>query len=42
MARFGLCEMQATSILDIQLRLVAAVERQKIEDEHRDVSDKIA
>ncbi len=31
--RFGLTEIQATAILDMQLRRLAALERQKIEDE---------
>ncbi|WP_420640777.1 DNA gyrase subunit A [Candidatus Leptofilum sp.] len=38
MERFGLSEAQATAILDMQLRRLAALERQKIEDEHRDVT----
>lgn len=33
MKRFGLSEIQATAILDMQLRRLAALERQKIEDE---------
>lgn len=33
MAKFGLSEIQATAILDMQLRRLAALERQKIEDE---------
>lgn len=33
MSRFGLSELQATAILDMQLRRLAALERQKIEDE---------
>jgi len=33
MAKFGLSEIQATAILDMQLRKLAALERQKIEDE---------
>ncbi len=42
MARFGLTEPQATAILDMQLRRLAALERQKIEDEHREVTQLIA
>jgi len=42
MARFGLTEVQATAILDMQLRRLAALERQKIEDEHREVTAHIA
>ncbi|MCB8938477.1 MAG: DNA gyrase subunit A [Ardenticatenaceae bacterium] len=38
MERFGLSEPQATAILDMQLRRLAALERQKIEDEHREVT----
>jgi DNA gyrase subunit A len=33
--RFGLSDLQAQAILDMQLRRLAALERQKIEDEHR-------
>lgn len=32
--RFGLTDIQATAILDMQLRRLAALERQKIEDEY--------
>ena len=42
MARFGLSEAQATAILDMQLRRLAALERQKIEDEYREVTELIA
>ena len=42
MARFGLTEVQATAILDMQLRRLAALERQKIEDEYREVTEHIA
>ncbi|MCB8977437.1 MAG: DNA gyrase subunit A [Ardenticatenaceae bacterium] len=38
MERFSLSEPQATAILDMQLRRLAALERQKIEDEHREVT----
>ncbi len=34
MERFNLTEIQAQAILDMQLRRLAALERQKIEDEH--------
>lgn len=37
MARFGLSEIQATAILDMQLRRLAALERKKIEDEYAEV-----
>ncbi len=35
MKRFRLTEVQAQAILDLQLRRLAALERQKIEEEHR-------
>jgi DNA gyrase subunit A len=37
MTRFGLSDAQAQAILDMQLRRLAALERQKIEEEHRDL-----
>ncbi len=40
--RFNLSEIQAQAILDMQLRRLAALERQKIEDEHRLVLEQIA
>jgi DNA gyrase subunit A len=42
MTRFNLSEVQAQAILEIQLRRLAALERQKIEDEHRQVLERIA
>lgn len=42
MARFGLTEVQATAILDMQLRRLAALERQKIEQEHKEVTELVA
>jgi DNA gyrase subunit A len=42
MERFGLSERQANAILDMQLRRLAALERRKIEDEHRQVLELIA
>ncbi|NTV37934.1 MAG: hypothetical protein HGA82_01905, partial [Anaerolineales bacterium] len=36
MTRFKLSELQAQAILDMQLRRLAALERQKIEDEHKE------
>jgi DNA gyrase subunit A len=42
MTRFGLTEPQATAILDMQLRRLAALERQKIEEEYREVTELIA
>jgi len=41
MERFGLSDLQAQAILDMQLRRLAALERQKIEDEYQDVLAKI-
>ncbi len=41
MNRFGLTEIQATAILDMQLRRLAALERQKIEDEYREISERV-
>lgn len=41
-ARFNLTELQAQAILDLQLRRLAALERQKIEDEYRQVRERIA
>ena len=40
--RFSLSEIQAQAILDMQLRRLAALERQKIEDEHKTVLERIA
>ena len=40
--RFKLTEIQATAILDMQLRRLAALERQKIEDEYVMVGETIA
>jgi DNA gyrase subunit A len=42
MERFGLTEMQAQAILDMQLRRLAALERQKIEDEYNEIMARIA
>jgi DNA gyrase subunit A len=41
-SRFNLTEIQAQAILDMQLRRLAALERQKIEDEHSEVRQRIA
>ena len=38
MERFGLSEPQASAILDMQLRRLAALERQKIEDEYKEIT----
>lgn len=40
--RFKLTEVQAQAILDMQLRRLAALERQKIEEEHRTLLERIA
>ena len=40
--RFGLSEAQATAILDMQLRRLAALERQKIEAEYAEITAHIA
>jgi DNA gyrase subunit A len=42
MKRFTLSEIQAQAILDMQLRRLAALERQKIEDEYKEISARIA
>ncbi|MCL6096160.1 MAG: DNA gyrase subunit A [Patescibacteria group bacterium] len=42
MTKFKLTEIQATAILDMQLRRLAALERQKIEDEYVMVKETIA
>jgi DNA gyrase subunit A len=42
MKRFGLSEIQTTAILDMQLRKLAALERQKIEDELALIRETIA
>jgi DNA gyrase subunit A len=42
MSRFKLSELQAQAILDMQLRRLAALERKKIEDEHKQVTEQIA
>ncbi|HPP62154.1 MAG TPA: DNA gyrase subunit A [Anaerolineales bacterium] len=42
MTRFKLSELQAQAILDMQLRRLAALERWKIEEEHKQVAAQIA
>jgi DNA gyrase subunit A len=42
MSRFSLSERQAQAILDMQLRRLAALERQKIEDEQKQTLERIA
>jgi DNA gyrase subunit A len=41
MKKFKLSEIQATAILDMQLRRLAALERQKIEDEYKMIQETI-
>ncbi len=41
MTKFKLTEIQATAILDMQLRKLAALERQKIEDEFKAIKERI-
>jgi DNA gyrase subunit A len=40
-SQFGLSEVQAQAILDMQLRRLAALERQRIEDEYLEISARI-
>lgn len=42
MERFGLSQVQAQAILDMQLRRLAALERQRIEDEYQEIMERIA
>jgi DNA gyrase subunit A len=42
MSRFKLSDVQAQAILDMQLRRLAALERRKIEEEHKEVTVRIA
>ena len=42
MRNFKLSEIQATAILEMQLRRLAALERKKIEDEYKEVIKLIA
>lgn len=41
MEKFGLSEIQATAILEMQLKRLAALERQKIEDEYKEIKNTI-
>lgn len=41
MKKFGLTEIQATAILDMQLRRLSALEREKIEEEYKKVGELI-
>ncbi|MBC7293015.1 MAG: DNA topoisomerase 4 subunit A, partial [Thermoleophilia bacterium] len=42
MTRFGLSEEQAQAIVDLRLRNLTALERHKLEEEHRDLLERIA
>ena len=42
MERFGLSEVQAQAILEMQLRRLQGLEREKIEEEHKALLEKIA
>src|ERR687898_776404 len=42
MKGFGLSERQAQAILDLRLQRLTAMERQKVQQEHRDLREKIA
>ncbi|MDK2981986.1 MAG: gyrase subunit [Chloroflexota bacterium] len=42
MSRFKLSEIQAQAILDMQLRRLSQLEREKIEDEHKQLMERIA
>ena len=42
MERYSLSEVQATAILDMQLRRLAALERRKLQEEYAELQAKIA
>src|SRR4051812_7798953 len=42
MERFELSEIQASAILELRLRALTALERKRVEDEHRDLTERIA
>ncbi len=42
MERFGLTEIQAQAIVDMRLRALTGLEREKIENEHKELLEKIA
>jgi DNA gyrase subunit A len=42
MTRFELSEIQAQAILDLRLRALTALERKRVEDEHKDLQERIA
>jgi DNA gyrase subunit A len=41
MEKFGLSEIQSLAILEMQLKRLAALERQKVEDEYKELQEKI-
>src|SRR3954470_11869931 len=42
MREFDLSEIQAQAILDLRLRALTALERKRVEDEHKDLAERIA
>jgi DNA gyrase subunit A len=42
MQKFDLSELQASAILELRLRALTALERKSVEDEHRDIEERIA
>jgi DNA gyrase subunit A len=42
MERFELSEIQASAILELRLRALTALERKRVENEHRDLTERIA
>jgi DNA gyrase subunit A len=42
MEKFELSEIQAQAILDLRLRALTALERKRVEDEHKDLQERIA
>src|SRR5205814_2599744 len=42
MREFDLTEIQAQAILDLRLRALTALERKRVEDEHKDLQERIA
>jgi DNA gyrase subunit A len=42
MSEFELSEIQAQAILDLRLRALTALERKRVEDEHKDLQERIA
>src|SRR5205814_2815694 len=42
MSTFDLSEIQAQAILDLRLRALTALERKRVEDEHKDLEERIA